>query len=701
MRFRVLLAACGAALVAGALGGGLVAGGAGQVARAGPASPAAGDPAGRGETAAEARSPRNANYSIDVELDPAGRTLTGRQVLTWRNITSRPTSELRFHLYWNAWANSESTWMRGARSAAANPLFGGTRRGVPPWRDPWGWIDVSAIRLLGTSPEPITDLTGAREFVAPDDGNAADRTMMRVPLPRPVAPGASVAIEMSWAARVPRPFARTGFVGRFFFLAHWFPKIAVLEESGWNAHQFHFATEFFADYGSYDVRITVPHGWIVGATGREQQQVDAPRGRRMHRYVQDDVHDFAWTASPHFIEVRERFEHPEVPPVDLRLLLQPEHVRQAARHVAAARATLLEYGRWFGPYPYAHLTIVDPAWQSGAGGMEYPTVITAGTRWLAPRDVLQPESVTIHETGHQFWYGLVGNNEFEHAWLDEGVNSFAQGRVIERSFEPHFGSERFFGGIVPWVYRDIAISRADGAPRVASYGRAPRADVPETPTWRYAPGTAAYVSYSKTAVWLQTLERMIGWPRLQRGLALFFERHRYGHPSPDDFFAALEDGAGADLSWFFDEVHRSAGVFDYGIERLSSERQVAAGYVGEGDQRVLADGRPSEPTEYVTELVVRRYGDAVFPIDVLVTFEDGHEITERWDGREPWRSYRWRRPARASGAQVDPHRVLLLDVNSTNNSWTMQPENERAALAWAARWMVWLQDALLTWTVLW
>ena len=92
----------------------------------------------------------------------------------------------------------------------------------------------------------------------------------------------------------------------------------------------------------------------------------------------------------------------------MRLLLQPEHAGQAERHFDATRVALRFYGEWFGAYPYGHVTVVDPAWQSGAGGMEYPTLFTAGTRWLAPRHVMQPESVTVHEAGHQFWYGIVG-----------------------------------------------------------------------------------------------------------------------------------------------------------------------------------------------------------------------------------------------------------------------------------------------------
>src|SRR5918993_1317382 len=409
--------------------------------RQGPAAAVASPPA------AAPVSRRNANYSIDVELDPETRTLQGREVLTWRNISTQPATELRFHLYYNGWKNNRSTWMR-------ERAMGGTGRNLadPRPRD-WGWIDVTAIRLLSSSPAPFTDLTASRRFIAPDDGNTDDRTVMSVPLPRRVAPGESIGVEIAWTSKVPRTFARTGVVGSFYFLAQWFPKIGVLENTGWNTHQFHASTEFYSDYGIYDVRITVPRGWTVGATGREQQRLDTPTGKTTHRFVQEDVHDFAWTTSPDYIERRERFEHAGLPAVDMRLLLQPEHEGQARRHFAATRATLQYYGQWYGPYPYGHITVVDPAWQSAAGGMEYPTLITAGTEWLAPEGSGSPEGGTVPEAGHQFWYGLVGNNEFEHAWMDEGLNTFSTARVLAQ--QPQYVTLRLFGGFVPWVLRDI------------------------------------------------------------------------------------------------------------------------------------------------------------------------------------------------------------------------------------------------------
>jgi hypothetical protein len=632
-------------------------------------------------------SPRNANYTIEVRLDPERRSLEGREVLHWRNISDVTTSELQFHLYYNAWKNTRSTWMR-------ERLLGRGRALHDRPETDWGWIDVTAIRLLGDSDTSHTDLTNLARHIAPDDGNPDDETVLVVPLPRPVVPNETIDVEIEWTSRVPRTFARTGAIGDYFFIAQWFPKIGVLENNGWNCHQFHAATEFFSDYGVYDVQITVPEDWIVAATGVEQSLHTNDDGTATHRYYQEDVHDFAWSTSPEFLERRERFEHPGLPSVDMRLLLQPEHASQAARHFAATRNTLRYYGEWFGAYPYPQITIVDPAWQSRTGGMEYPTLFTAGTRWLAPTEVSSPEEVTVHEAGHQFWYGVVGSNEFEHAWLDEGLNTFATARAMEVFFSPNYRSTRFFGRFVPWVLTDIPWSREIDGNRLTGYRLNARMDTQAIPTYRYWPGSASSISYNKTALWLHTLERHLGWPTLQRGMAAFFERWRFGHPSPENFFESLSEASGQDLSWFFDQVHGTANIFDYGLQELTSRQVETRGFFdAEGETR-FTDGPTDEQVE--TTVIVRRYGEGIFPVEVLTQFDDGHEEREQWDGRERWTAFTYRRDARATRAFVDPDRVLLLDINYTNNSRTLTPAADTAATKWSVKWLVWLQDLLLT-----
>ena len=331
--------------------------------------------------------------------------------------------------------------------------------------------------------------------------------------------------------------------------------------------------------------------------------------------------------------------------------------------------------------------------------MEYPTLFTAGARWLAPPDVAQPEGVTIHEAGHQFWYGVVGNNEFEHAWLDEGLNTFSTARALEVSFTPNRIARRYFGGFVPFVFRDIEWSRATDGNRLAGYRNAARMDAQQTPTFRYWPGTASAITYNKSALWLHTLERHLGWEQVRQILSVFYDRWQFRHPRPEDFFAVANEVSGHDLSWYFDQVHGGTQTFDYAVQQVTSRPIRDRGFVDAERGPVFMD--PIDERELIrTTVTVRRHGDGVFPVEVLVLFDDGETVRERWDGRAPWRLFTYERAAPAVRVDVDPDRVLLLDLDYANNSWTATPRAGAAATKWMLHWMIWLQDLMLTYAFL-
>ncbi|MGH9460222.1 MAG: M1 family metallopeptidase [Vicinamibacteria bacterium] len=641
---------------------------------------------------------RTTNYRIEVELDAESKTLEGRQTITWENVRDEPTDTLWFHLYWNAWRNNRSSWMLENRIRRRFPDGGDIAEGD------WSYINVSSVRLLPGMGYGESDLTAHLRFASPDDGNTDDRTVVQVPLSTPVGPGETIQVELVWRSKIPRTFARTGFRGDYFFIAHWFPKLGVFEESGWNNHQFHAATEFYSDYGTYDVSMTVPESYVLGATGEEVDVQKNPDSTVTYRYRQDDVHDFAWTTSPDYVVREAHFTEPGLPPVDMRLLIQPEHLEQAERHFDATRAALLHYGNWFGAYPYDHVTIVDPAYGSGAGGMEYPTLFTAGTRLINPIGGGSPEGVTIHEAGHQFWYGVVGNNEFEHAWLDEGLNTFSESRVNHVANGEYQLVRRYLSppgltgsGFFPVLFRDIRRSLIDEN-GLNSYRESAIWDAQVTPTYEYYPATANGITYSKTGLWLLTLERYLGWDVLQRILSTFYERWRFRHPTPQDFFDTANEVSGRDLTWFFDQVYWGSNAFDYAIDSVSSDRVEVEGFVEQGGQGGNLEYSPGndEPERYRTEVVVRRIGGAMFPVEVQMVFADGTQVRKQWDGVSRWQLYVEERPSRLEFAVVDPDRKLALDLNYTNNSRRLEPESTLPARKWASKWMIWLQDLLAT-----
>jgi hypothetical protein len=647
-------------------------------------------------------SPRNANYTIDVRLDPESRTLEGHQTLRWRNIQDRPTDELWFHLYWNAWRNDRSTWMLQRRLAGRGGPVDEIRE------EDWGSIEVDSIRLLshGDDLDP-RELVTVATFAAPDDENPHDRTVLVVPLPAPVGPGEEIEVELAWRAKIPRTFARTGYRGDYYFFAHWFPKLGVFEGDGWNCHQYHATTEYYSDYGNYRVEMTVPEDWVLGATGLEVDRTANADGTATHFYEQEDVHAFSWTTSPDFVVREARFEVGGLAPVDMRLLIQPEHLGQAERHLTATRAALEHYGKWYGSYPYGHVTVVDPAYGSGSGGMEYPTFFTCGTQIFNPFGGDRPESVTVHEAGHQFWYGLVGNNEFEDAWLDEGLNTFSTIRTLETVYPPRKmvrryvlppGQTRSRSAFFPVMFHDIEVPRF--VDRLDDYRSSASVDDPSTETFRYFPKTAGNISYAKTALWLGTLERHLGWETLQAILSTFFDRYKLAHPTPEDFFAVADEMSGQDLGWFFDQVHYGSVHFDYAIASVASVPTEPTGLVERDGELVLTEAPDDggDGLTYRTEVMVRRLGGGIFPVDILLVFEDGHEMLVPWSGGTRSRLVVAERPARLDFAIVDPERTLLLDLNYTNNSRRLDSQPGVPATKWASKWMVWFQDMLSTFT---
>jgi hypothetical protein len=621
------------------------------------------------------RSARNANYVLTAALDPATRTLEGSGRLEWRNTSARPAAELRFHLYWNAWRDAQSTWMRERAVSGGSPSAS-TRDADR------GAIDLRSLRLSGEA--GVTDLLPGARFIAPDDGNASDRTVLAVPLPVAVAPGGSVSLEFSWSARVPRTVDRTGVLGEYFFLAHWFPKIGVLQDEGWRAAQFHAHTEFFADFGTYDVRLTVPDGWTVGATGREVSRTAQGAGRTTHRYLEDDVHDFAWTTSPHFIEQHARVASPGRTPVDVRLLLQPEHASQADRYLTAVREAMKHWGERLGPYPWPQLTVVDPVTvinprvQGGTtAGMEYPTLITGETHWSTrwSEDLL--EATIVHEVGHQYFQSAVATNETDHAWLDEGLTTFVTGQIVETAFPHRFVHvDRYLGGLITWQHPAARWSRLHHAYGLDAYRMSPGWDAAIIPTWQQSPRTSAVTTYARVPLALETLERLLGRDVMASVLSTFYAQGRFAHPTPQDFFSIVESAARRDMTWFFDAALGRPDLFDYAV----------------GD----VDSAVSAPGSWRSTVVVRRLADGVFPVDVRVTFADGEVVLERWDGERTWQPFTYEHAAPVSRVDIDPDRVLVLDTHRTNNSWTATPLGARAADKWTMRWLAWMQQTLMT-----
>ncbi len=626
---------------------------------------------------------RVVDYRIGVRLDHAMRQLAGQQRLIWRNPSTDSVPDLWFHLYLNAFKDENSTFFKES---------GGRLRGTTQGPNNFGWIQVNSMKLSDG-----TDLTGLMRFEQPDDQNPNDQTVMRVPLPSPVPPGGTVTVDIGFTAQLPEVFARTGYAGDFYLVGQWFPKIGVYEPAGrrgrktggWNCHQFHAFSEFYADFGRFVVEMTVPERFKVGATGRRTNERKNSDGTATYTYEQDDVHDFAWTADPKFVVVKETFsaakevsaaeqEHTAtlldrpvgdvaLTDVEITLLMQPAHAPQSGRHMLAVKSALKDFGLWYGRYPYPTLTVVDPPDSGeGAAGMEYPTFVTGGTNRLLnywPFDrVLLPEQVVVHEFGHQFWYGLVASNEFEEAWLDEGINSYSSARLIDR----RYGADRSLLSLFGLRIGELEIARALNTPT-------PRPGKVRQPSWTYIDDQSyGFYSYMKPELVLGTLERMLGEQTMARVMRTYQERWRFGHPSSDDFYAVASEVSGQDLLPFFKQTIESNDVLDYEVSSVA--------FVN------LDSG-------FENAVVIRRLGGVAVPVEIAAGFEGGAQERVTWDGQDEWKKLSFKRAERIQWAQVDPDRRLRLDVNWLNNARRVAPDH-RVAAKWTTRWLFWLQNVL-------
>lgn len=599
-------------------------------------------------------SERRVSYTMVVSLDPDARTVTGTERLTWRNPDSVPVTELQFHLYLNAFKNENTTFMKES---------GGVHRGnVAGDDDPWGGVDVTRMQIVTDATRDIspalpeetdTDLIDRIRFIQPDDGNPDDETVFSVMLPYPVGPGETIVLDIDFESRLPEIVARTGWkMGDsgepFFFVGQWFPKIGVYEVPGqryvpedapngaWNTHQFHNNTEFYSDFGTYDVTITVPENFEVGASGLIQRD-DIEDGQRTVRYIADDVHDFAWTASPDFLVYSDEWEH-----VSLRLLLQPAHEAQAQRHFDAAKVALERFTDWVGEYPYTTLTLVDGL--GGSNGMEYPTLITCGTIYKLPTWLRALELVTIHEFGHQYFYGLLASNEFEEAWLDEGVNSYIETRIVDDAYGA--------GAVIDFAGLKIGDTAAQ---RIAYTKNYPSRGAMFTNAWEYEFGDYSKASYSKPATVMNTLERYLGWDKMREFLRTYYDTWRFRHPTTRDLQDVAESVSGEDLDWFFDQFVYGTATFDYKLSSLSNVR-------------LADDDDGSDASEsFEGRIRIERKGDGVFPQTVLVTFDDGSTESREWSGKERWIEFTFGHTSRIIEAYIDPENKVLLDTNRLNN----------------------------------
>jgi aminopeptidase N len=293
--------------------------------------------------------------------------------------------------------------------------------------------------------------------------------------------------------------------------------------------------------------------------------------------------------------------------------------------------------------------------------------------------------VAEHEFGHQYWYGMVATNEFEDAWMDEGINSYSEVKVMDAVFGANTS------------YTDMAgATRGEREDQRMGYvGVADLDPIAEKAYDYYSFNSYGGVTYGKTASVLLTLEGIIGEDTMQKAMHVYFMKYRFTHPTKDDFLKTIEEVSGRKLQWYFDQAINGSQVMDYKVLRVESFP------VNWYEEEKKSAKKDDKDTVYRSNVWLQRKEDFVMPVEVEIKFDNGEKVREHWDGASRWTKFTYEKKAKVESAEIDPDHKVLIDRDDFNNSYTAEA-NGKPARKVSNYWLVmtqWAGQALAWWGV--
>lgn len=484
---------------------------------------------------------------IEVVLDDAHHFLHGNMQMVYTNHSPDTLRFIYMHLYPNAYKNDRTAFDTQAVENGITQFYFSKE-------EQRGYIDSLMFTVNGQN--AVFEL----------QKNIDEAKLM---LPKPLLPEDSIVIATPFRVKIPLVFSRMGHDGQAYQISQWYPKPAVYDRRGWHSFPYLDQGEFYSEYGTYDVFITLPENYILMATGnmvdapKEQQWLDSlaalplppdtlykssfPTSSQTLKTIhfhEDKVHDFAWFADKRWIVRKDTLKLPgnDHPVIAYRCFL-PLHSKGWKNSRKAMKTAMEGYSKEVGPYPYRTVKVVDGALSENAGGMEYPTIAviaSANAPGMIDEDI-------IHEVGHNWFYGLLGSNERDFPWMDEGINSFYEQRLSQavtkiRSKSVNFWTYALLGGIRELQPADT-VSTAYTA---LNYG----ADI-----------------YAKVPLLLHWLEVYMGKERFGEAMQAYYREFRYKHPQPEDFKRVFQRHTEKDIDWFF-EVLGSGRPVDFALNAI-------------------------------------------------------------------------------------------------------------------------------------
>lgn len=599
-------------------------------------------------------------YDIEVNLDVDKKAINAKEKIVWYNKSDISTNEIQFHLYPNGYKSTHTEFAKGYDISAP---------------DAKTEIKINNFSVNGNKKELI--------YFQPEIPNPYDSTVAKVILDSEIEPGDSVEIYFDYSMKIPRSVKRLGYAtGRnFFFVSQWFPKVGVFENGKWICSQYHPYLNFYSDFGNYSVKITAPENYTIASTGVINSLIR--KGNSVtYSVTQNGVHDFVWLASDEILYRTATYTRKDGSQIQINAYVQPEREKYFYRYFECVKNCLAFFEENIGAYPYQNISLVDVPRTSGAGGMEYPTLFTVSADLFSPQPTGWPEYLVAHEFTHQFFYGILANNEVYEAWLDEGFTSYIATKIMYKYYPdifvyftfayyiPIYGLNFLSYNEIPLIYTLADIHLPEGVRSLSTYYRNLNVGTIADTSFKL-PNRLSYVvnSYAKPELILHTLERYVGFNKMMGIIKHYYNEKKFKHPTADDFIEAVNKNTEGDMTWFFDDFYKSSKTFDYKVTSLT------------------------KTADDTYQVLVERLRDGVFKNDVVL-YTDKETFKQKWDGTDRWKIFTFHTKHKVIAAEVDPKRKNLLDLNFANNSFTLETRTW-ASWSLAIRVFFWVQNALM------
>ncbi len=483
---------------------------------------------------------------IDVRLDDQNHMLHAYEELEYTNNSPDTLKYIYLHLWANAYKHDRTQFAQ-QRDQQGNTDFYYSKQKDRGYIDSLQFM-VDGVAVEHNSAENMPDIC-------------------RIDLPKELVPGGKVKITTPFKVKLPVVFSRSGHTGQAYYVSQWFPKPAVYDRKGWHPIPYLDQGEFYSEYGSYDVKVTLPANYVLLATGNcmtaeenawmdELAHRDIPKdtlkGRfpesardvRTVHYHEDNVHDFAWFADKRYVVRKDTVTSPGtgelVTTWSAFLAGDTVHGNKLNGYLKTA---VTHYGKWVGPYPYKTIKAVFGDMKSGAG-MEYPTITLLDQ---SAKSMLQ--TATIHEAGHNWFYGILGSNERDHAWMDEGMNTFYEQKTVRELSKDTILHRTKFDETL--LYYEFAATHTDQAI--------------EQPSQNFRNANYGVDIYYKSNLMLMWLEEYMGEEAFGKGMKDYYNTWHHNHPYPEDFKACMQRNTPKLIDWFFTDLLTTDKKIDYKI----------------------------------------------------------------------------------------------------------------------------------------